>query len=113
VTEADAETGAIAIVTGRTITVDASWGGNCIGPGGTPNNYYGGGAHATLIPLDGNAFSVDTARYASGTSPWSGTVSGTIAPGSITVTINTTGTFDGNACQAGPTTFTLIPIPIR
>src|SRR5262249_54057335 len=56
----DGTTGATAILTGKTITLDASWGGHCTDAGGNPNNYYGGGVHATLVPLHGNGFSVDT-----------------------------------------------------
>jgi hypothetical protein len=81
--------------------------------GGTPNNYYGGGAFAALVRLNGNAFAFDAARHSTGSLTWSGMVSGTVAPGSVALSVRATGTFDGKACDSGPLSLTLTPIPIR
>jgi hypothetical protein len=112
-TEAEAEAGGVAVTTAHTISVDASWTGNCTDAAGRPNNYYAGGAFAALVRLKGNAFSFDVAGHATGSLAWSGTVSGTVGPGSVTLGVRATGTFDGNACDSGPLSFTLMPIPIR
>jgi hypothetical protein len=111
--EAEAEAGGVAVTTAHTITVDASWSGNCTDPAGMPNNYYGGGAFAPLVRVKGNAFAFDVAGHATGSLPWSGTVSGTLAPGSVNLSVRATGTFDGNVCDSGPLSFTLVPVPIR
>jgi hypothetical protein len=111
--DAEREAGAVVLTTAHTITADVSWTGNCIDPNGAPNNYYGGGAHAALVRLSGNAFSFDAARHPATDAVWSGTVSGTVSPGAVTMSVNTTGSFDGNACSAGPMSLLLRPIPIR
>jgi hypothetical protein len=112
-TDAEREAGALAITTAHTVTADVSWTGNCTDPGGTPNNYYGGGAHAALVRLNGNAFAFDVAQHGTGSLTWNGTVSGSVASGSVALSVRATGTFDGNACDSGPLTFNLTPIPIR
>ena len=49
----------------------------------------------TLLPLQGNAFSFDIAQHRDGTAPWNGTVSGTVSPTEIVLTIRATGTIEG------------------
>jgi hypothetical protein len=112
-TDAEREAGALVVTTAHTVTADVSWTGNCTDPGGTPNNYYGGGAHAALVRLNGNAFAFDVAQHGTGSLTWNGMVSGSVAPGSVALSVRATGTFDGNACDSGQLTFTLTPISIR
>jgi hypothetical protein len=111
--DAQRDAGAIAVTTAHTISVDVSWTGDCTAPNGTPNNYYGGGAHATLERLSGGAFSFDAAQHPATAAVWGGTVSGTVASGAVSMSVEVSGSFDANACRAGPMSFTLRPIPIR
>jgi hypothetical protein len=96
-----------AVTTDRTVTARVSWEAQCTAPGGAFTEIRVGNAQATLLPRQGNAFTFDIAQHRLGTAPWTGTVSGTIAPTAITLTIRAAGTIDGLACDTGAFTFAL------
>jgi hypothetical protein len=104
--------GAVAVSTEHTITIDVSWGANCATPGGMPSAGYGGSAHATLLRRQGPRFGFDIAQFRTGSLAWTGSVSGTIGPDAIVLSMQASGVFDGNVCDTGPITYALDQRPI-
>jgi hypothetical protein len=99
--------GAIVVTTARTVTADVSWGANCMLPGGFEGTPHAGSAHPTLLARQGDRFSFDIAQHRVGTDPWAGSVSGTIGPDAIVLTMQASGPFDGGSCDTGPLSYTL------
>jgi hypothetical protein len=99
--------GAVALTTEHTITIDVSWGANCVLPGGLPAAAHGGSAHPTLLRRQGAAFGFDIARYRTGDLAWAGSVSGTIGPDAIQLSMQASGFFDGANCDTGPVAYAL------
>ncbi len=91
----------LAMTTKRTVTSRVSWEAQCAEPDGSPAGIYAGSARATLVPRRGNAFSFDIAPHRVGTNPWTGSVSGTISPAAINVTIQASGTIQRLNCTTG------------
>jgi hypothetical protein len=104
--------GAIVVTTARTVTADVTWGANCVLPGGFPGAPHGGTAHPTLLARQGDRFSFDIAQHRVGTDPWAGSVSGTIGPDAIVLSMQASGTFDGATCDTGPITYALDQRPV-
>jgi hypothetical protein len=99
--------GAVAVTTEHTITIDVSWGAHCATPGGIPAADYGGSAHPALLRRQGAAFGFDIARYRTGDLAWAGSVSGTIGPDAIQLSMQASGFFDGATCDTGPVAYAL------
>jgi hypothetical protein len=104
--------GAVAVTTEHTITIDVSWGAHCVMPGGLPAADHGGGAHPTLLHRQGAAFSFDLAGFGTGSPTWAGSVSGTIGPDAIVLSMQASGSFDGATCDTGPITYALDQRPM-
>jgi hypothetical protein len=98
-----------AVTTDHAVTARVSWQAQCVLPGGSSTEIRVGNARVTMLPFHANAFTFDIAQNRDGTAPWSGTVSGTISPTAITLTIHATGTIDGMACDSGQLSFDLRP----
>jgi hypothetical protein len=99
--------GAVAVTTEHTITIDVSWGANCTMPGGLPAASYGGSAHPTLLRRQGDRFGFDIAQFRTGELAWAGSVSGTVGPDAIVLSMQASGVFDGATCDTGPITYAL------
>ena len=61
----------------------------------------------TLLPHQGNAFTFDDRAAPGRDGAWSGSVSGTISPTAIALTIRATGSIDGLTCDSGTLSFAL------
>jgi hypothetical protein len=105
------ENGAVAVTTEHTITIDVSWGANCT-IGGMPSTSYAGSGHATLLRRQGARFGFDIAQFRTGDLAWAGSVSGTIGPDAIQLSMQASGVFDGNTCDTGPVSYALDQRPI-
>lgn len=103
----DSSSEAFAVTTARTVSVDVSFEATCTLPGSTAPSVRVGQTSVTLLRRDGNRFGFDIARHPRGEGAWSGTVTGTIAPGAITLDVRATGTVDGESCDTGPLALTL------
>ena len=91
------------VTTPRTVTGSVGWGAQCLNPDGSPGGTpRAGQLNVTMLARRGNAFAFDIA-----TEGWTGTVTGTVAPGAVTVSLRATGTFDGVPCDTGPVQITL------
>lgn len=95
-----------AVTTERTVTAYVTWEAQCMAPGGVAEIRVGT-ARATMIPRRANAFAFDIQQHRIGTGAWSGSVSGTISPTAIALTIRATGSFGGSNCDTGPLSLTL------
>jgi hypothetical protein len=104
--------GAVAVTTEHTITIDVSWGANCTMPGGLPAAAHGGSAHPTLLRRQGARFGFDIAQFRTGDLAWAGSVSGTIGPDAIVLSMQASGVFDGATCDTGPITYALDQRPM-
>lgn len=102
----DASSG-FAVTTERTISLDVEWQARCVTPGSTETTPRVGGATVTLLPRAGDAFRFDIAPHLTRPGPWTGTVSGTIAPDQVVVEIAASGVFGASTCDTGPLTFAL------
>ncbi len=96
-----------AVTTERTVTARIAWEARCVGPDGSDLGTRVGNARVTLLERRGDAFSFDVAGHRVGDGDWTGTVSGTVSPGAITLTIGARASFEGMACETGPLTFRL------
>jgi hypothetical protein len=96
-----------AVTTEHALTARVSWQAQCMAPGATIAQIRVGNARVTMLPFKANAFTFDIAQHRIGTEPWSGSVSGTISPASIALTIHATGTIDGMTCDSGQLSFAL------
>ncbi len=96
-----------AVTTEHAVAAYVTWEAQCVGPDGSPAGIRAGSARAGVIPLQGNAFAFDIAQHRIGSDPWSGSVSGTISPAAIVLTIRASGSFDGLTCDSGALSFTL------
>jgi hypothetical protein len=103
----DANYGAVMVTTEHTVTGTVEWSPACVLPDGSPGVARSGHADVTLLPRRANAFSFDIARYLVGSDPWSGSVSGTIAPNAVALQLQATGSFDGSTCDSGPVSLAL------
>ena len=84
---------AFAVSTERTVTVHVSFEASCLRPGATEPTIRVGQAGVTLLARDGDNFAFDVAEHRRGTDgvPWTGTVTGTIAPTGITLQVQASG----------------------
>lgn len=103
----DSSSEAFVVATDRTITVQVAWEAQCLAPDGSQIGVRVGNARATLLPKHAGAFSFDVARDQIQTDAWGGSVSGTVSAAAITLSIQATGSFDGQRCDTGPLSFTL------
>ena len=108
-TPADPESSSegFAVTTEHTLSAQVTWEAQCVAPGGSLAQVRVGSARVTMLPQRTNGFAFDIAQHRVGTDPWSGSVSGTISPTAITLTIQATGSFDGMSCDSGPLSFVL------
>jgi hypothetical protein len=95
------------VTTERTITARVAWEARCRAADGADQGTRVGNARVTLLERRGNAFRFDVAEHGVGDGDWTGTVSGTISPDAITLTIGARASFEGVTCDTGPLTFTL------
>jgi hypothetical protein len=101
---------AYGVTTERTITLRVAFEADCAPPGNPDAaGVRVGNAHVTLLPRNGDQFAFDIADHLTDSEevPWTGTVTGTIAPGSITLDVRATGAFEGDVCDSGALTLTL------
>jgi hypothetical protein len=101
----DLGTGAVMVTTKRTVTGDVDWSANC-----TAGTQYAGSVQISLLRLVGNRYSLDLAGRDTGSLQWSGTVSGTVSSGSMTMTLRATGTFNGDTCDTGDVPLSFSPL---
>jgi hypothetical protein len=108
-THADPENGSggHAVTTEHAVTVWVSWEAACAAADGSPAGIRAGDAQVTMLPFRANAFAFDIAQHQAGTDAWSGSVSGTIAPAAIALTVRATGSFEGLTCDTGALALTL------
>ena len=98
---------ATAVTTKTTVTATVSFEATCAAPGSTAVGVRVGRAEVTLLRRQGDAFTFDIATHRRGSGDWTGTVTGTISPGAITLNVSATATIDGELCDTGPLTLTL------
>ena len=103
----DNSSGAVMVTTRRTVTGTVEFEAKCLLPGSTAPSVRVGQANVTLLPRQGDAFSIDIAKHRDGPEPWTGTITGTISPDAIVLQVSATGTIEGEACDTGPLTLTL------
>lgn len=96
-----------AVTTEHALTAHVTWEARCVAPDGSEAGVRVGSARVTLLAQRGNAFAFDIAQHRVGRDPWSGTVSGTISPTAIALSIQATGSFDGMTCDSGALAFAL------
>jgi hypothetical protein len=96
-----------AVTTEHAVTAQVTWDAQCVRPDGSPADVRVGSARVTMLRRRANAFSFDIAQHRVGTGAWSGSVSGTISPAAVALTIRATGSFDGLICDSGPLSFAL------
>ena len=102
---ATSASGAVLVTTERFVAGPIEWHAACDAPDGRGR---AGSVTLELFPREGNRFDVDL-----GTTPtlngdrWVGSISGTISPTEILLTIRATGTFDGAPCDTGALSITL------
>jgi hypothetical protein len=95
--EADAAT------TDRKLSIGVAWEANC----GSERDIRVGNAFAFMVPRNGDTFTFDIAQHRIPSAEWTGTVTGTIRPEAISLTINATAVIDGLTCVSGPVELTL------
>ena len=96
-----------AVTTEHAVTAWVTWEARCVAPDGSEAGIRAGGARITMLPVRANAFAFDIAQHRTGTDPWTGSVSGTISPAAIDLTIRASGSFDGLICDSGAFSFAL------
>jgi hypothetical protein len=106
-TDPDSSSGAFAVTTAHTVSVNVDFEANCTAPGSSAGTLRAGQAGVTLIRRQGNSFAFDIAENRRGPAPWTGTVTGTISPAAITLNVRATGTIEGEVCDSGLLTLTL------
>ena len=100
--------GGYGVVTEHTLTLHVDFDATCAPPGQPMASYGGSGQTSiSLMRRNGNSFSWDIAQHHPSDEQWSGTVTGTIAPGAITVQLHATGSIRGDSCDSGPVSLTL------
>jgi hypothetical protein len=97
---------ALLVTTTHTVTGSVTWGAQCLAPDGSVGLAQGGEATVTLLPRQGNAFSIGLQPGAPPGNDWTASISGTIAPDAITLNLRATATVGGLACDSGPVTLT-------
>jgi hypothetical protein len=103
----DNSSDAVAVTTKQTVTATVSFEAKCLAPGSTEPGLRVGTAEVTLLRRSGDAFSFDIDSHRRGSEPWTGSVTGTIAPDAITLDVRATATIEGEACDTGALTLTL------
>jgi hypothetical protein len=98
---------AFGVTTEHTVTVNVSFEASCTVPGSPEPTVRVGQAAVTLLRRQGDRFAFDIAEHRADEAPWTGTVTGTIAPTAITLEIRASGTIDGLACDTGTLTLRL------
>jgi hypothetical protein len=95
------------VTTAGTVSGTVSFEARCAPPGSTAYVLRVGTAEVTLLRRDGDAFAFDVAAHRRGSTPWTGTVTGTVAPTAITLQVQATATVGDDVCDTGPLTLTL------
>jgi hypothetical protein len=90
-----------AATTDRTISMRVSWEAQC------GDSIRVGNAFAFTVPRTGDTFSFDIAQHRILSGEWNGTVTGTIRPGAIDVTVDASAVVDGRTCVSGQVALTL------
>jgi hypothetical protein len=90
-----------AATTDRAISIRVSWEAQC-GDGIRVGN-----AFAFMVPRTGDTFSFDIAQHRILSGEWNGTVTGTIRPGAIDLTVDASAVIDGRTCVSGQVALTL------
>jgi hypothetical protein len=91
----------LVVTTRRTVSARVNFQAQCT------SNVRVGEAQVELLRRNGDAFTFDIDSHRISEEPWTGTVSGTISPDAVTLTIHATGTIEGEACDTGALTLTL------
>jgi hypothetical protein len=101
----DNHSGAVLVAGEHFVAGHIDWHGACNSPDGHGRS---GAADLAVVPRLGNAFSLDVGGAAStSASGWAGTISGTVSPTAIVLSIRATGVFDGVSCDTGALSLTL------
>jgi hypothetical protein len=103
----DNSSDAIAVTTAGSVTATVNFEAKCTAPGSTEPSLRVGGAEVTLLRRQGDAFSFDIDSHRRGSEPWTGTITGTIAPDAIALEVRATATIDGELCDTGALSLTL------
>ncbi len=99
----DNSSGGDAVTTDRSIGMRVAWEANC----GSERDIRVGNAFAFMVPRTGDTFTFDIAQHRILSGEWNGTVSGTIGPTAITLTVDASAVIDGMTCVSGPVALTL------
>ena len=102
-----------AVTTDHAITARVSWEAQCVPPGRILHGDPRGERTGDDAPVSGERVHLRHRATPGRDGPWSGSVSGTISPTAITLTIHATGTIDGLTCDIGQLSFALKPPNIR
>jgi hypothetical protein len=102
-----ASTEAFVVATQRTVTGRVSWEARCTDPGATESSARVGNAEVTLLRLEGSTFAFDVAEHLTEPEPWTGSVSGTVAPDAVALNLRAAGTIAGSSCDTGPMSFSI------
>jgi hypothetical protein len=94
--------GGVLVTTEHHVSGVVDWGtDNCVA-NGFPGPAYGGSATLMMLPIQGGAFSIALNGPLVKPAGWSGTLSGTVSPAAIDLSLQGAGTFDGVSCDTGP-----------
>jgi hypothetical protein len=94
--------GGVLVTTEHFVSGIVEWGtDNCVF-NGFPAAAYGGTATFTMLPLRSGAFSIPLNGPLVKPPGWNGTLSGAVSAAAIELTLQGSGTFDGESCDTGP-----------
>ena len=92
-----------AATTDRTISMRVAWEANC----GSERDIRVGNAFAFMLPRNGDTFTFDIAQHRILSGEWNGTVTGTIRPSAIELTVDASAVIEGRTCVSGPVSLVL------
>ena len=96
-----------ALTTEHAVTARVAWEAQCVAADGSPAGLRVGNARVTMLRHQGNDFTFDIAQHRAGTGAWNGSVSGTVSPTAISLTIRATASIEGMTCDSGQLSFAL------
>jgi hypothetical protein len=92
----------VLVATERHVSGVVEWGTDNCTFNGFPAAAYGGSATFVMLPLASGAFSLPLNGPLVRPPGWNGTISGTVSRAAISLTMQGSGTFDGEVCDTGP-----------
>jgi hypothetical protein len=94
--------GGVLVTTERHVSGVVEWGTDNCTFNGFPAAAYGGSATFVMLPLRSGAFSLPLNGPLVRPPGWNGTISGTVSTAAINLSLQGSGTFDGEICDTGP-----------